>query len=850
MCPVSRDRLIMLLGVTIIGTACVSSRGAPPDQTERALESQGMLDVLAARLLEQFEGTQDEQERAALITRLAEFYLGRIRAEPSDSAKRSALIDRAWRVVEAAGEEQAVELRLTLLVESYLVVERQAALDEVGLLSDADRRDAIATLSSVSARLRSLASLVTVRANRSLRLARGSESEAMTERMNTDLRLRSLSNYYTGWSGLMLAVLEDRKPDNAVFEAFGWLLVGEGVVPSLENLRDASLEYEHVARAAIGVARAKHQAGDSAMADLWLRQVIESPSVPDEIAVQARYRRMRIAAVTGEWDKVLTQLFEHLGTAEEREPLPTGEARFLALHALQASRERPTTPAESVARLALDDLVSSGEIGHVLDLRERFGKLPLLSEGFVSKYAIALDLLTSAESSGSPVRFIAAAEAFESSMKADDAQRFTDQRDDAAIKRVYCMVRGGRPAQAADTAADLLEQPRSPQFDEEALWLRVVALDATEDARRTDQLRSAVLAYLARYPGSERARKLLLRHAGTDILAADRALDELRDIPDDDPLALEARRVIARLAYREWTARGRRDDASRQGVIAAVMWIWERTDRAPSRDSQTRRADLDLNRIAIDAALATEPRLSAAAGEAVERADAIIRADSSLAGFGPELTLRRVEWLSSLGRLDEADAEADRLRSAADPKAANADRIILREAFERLDDGVRDPLIDRIVLQIGSRVADELIPPAPQRLSAQASGVLARVIGVAARVGADRDEARQPLVLTLGGVLLERGSPTPQAARDIAGVAAALGESELEAFAWSALLSASSPDEESWWEARYHTLRILAETDPVRAEAVYEQHKVLHPIGGVAPWAGRIDALFVLGGGG
>ncbi|RMH29816.1 MAG: hypothetical protein D6692_02845 [Planctomycetota bacterium] len=846
----SHDRLIMLLGLVVLPCAHMPCRGVPPDQTERALEAQGMLDVLEARLLEQFRDAQDEQERAGLIARLEDFYLDRIRSEPAGSPVRSALIDRAWRVVEAASEDQALELRLTLLVESYLVIERQAALDEVGLLSDADRRDAIATLSTVSARLRSIASLVTVRANRSLRLARGSESEAATERMNTDLRLRSLSNYYAGWSGLMLSLLENRRPDNAVFEAFGWLLVGEGVVPSLENLRDASLEYEHVARAAIGVARAKHQAGDSAMADLWLRRVIESPSVPDEIAVQARYRRIRIAADSGGWDNVLTQLFEHLGTADDREPLPVGEARFLALRALQASRERPSTPAESVARLALDDLVSRGEIGHVLDLRERFGRLPLLSDGFVSKYANALDLLSNAESTGSPVRYIAAAESFESSMKTEDAERFTDQRDDAALKRVYCLVRGGRPAQAADAAAELLEKSRSPQFDEEALWLRVVALDATEDVRRIDQLRSAVLAYLARYPGSERARKLLLRHAGTDVLAADRALDELRDIPDDDPLALEARRVIARLAYREWTARGRRDDASRQGVIAAVMWIWERTDRVPSNDSQTRRADLDLNRIAIDAALATEPRLPAAAGEAIERADAIIRSDPSLAGFGPELTLRRVEWLSSIGRLDEADAEADRLRSAADPKAANADRIILREAFQRLDDGVRNPLIDRIVLQIGSRVADELIPPAPQRLSAQASGVLARVIGVAARVGADRDDARQPLVLTLGSVLLERGSPTPQAARDIAGVAAALGESELEAFAWSALLSASSPDEESWWEARYHTLRLLAAADPARAEAVYEQHKVLHPIGGVAPWAARIDALFAPGGGG
>lgn len=99
--------------------------------------------------------------------------------------------------------------------------------------------------------------------------------------------------------------------------------------------------------------------------------------------------------------------------------------------------------------------------------------------------------------------------------------------------------------------------------------------------------------------------------------------------------------------------------------------------------------------------------------------------------------------------------------------------------------------------------------------------------------------------LRLGRVVLDRGSPTAQGLRDLAALAARLGDPETELTAWSVLLGASRDDESVWWESRYHTFRLLLAKDPASARRAYEQHRVLHPMPGLLPWTRMIDELFL-----
>src|SRR5690606_23646365 len=67
-------------------------------------------------------------------------------------------------------------------------------------------------------------------------------------------------------------------------------------------------------------------------------------------------------------------------------PLPVPEARMLAVVTLEALEESGEATAtrrerdrlmEAIAQVALGDLVTEGEIGHVLNLVKRFGTTPM-----------------------------------------------------------------------------------------------------------------------------------------------------------------------------------------------------------------------------------------------------------------------------------------------------------------------------------------------------------------------------------------------------------------------------------------------------------------------------------------
>ncbi len=799
-----------------------------------------MLDVLEARLLSKLEGTTDGAARSETIAQLAIVYKSMMESLEHGSDERGLVVDRAWALADRASSEEARDLRLALLIDSYAPLERAVGLFELRLLSEEEHARAAVELSLVHRKLRAIAGAAVPDAVRDERLARASEDPGVQRRSRESSRLRSLSSYYAAWSGLMLSILEDRRPGNDVLPAFGWLLAAEGDPPRLDDVRDSAFGLDHVARAAMGVARTKHRAGDTVLAMMWVGKVIDSPSVSDPIREQAMLRRLRFLAEERSWPDLERSMYEALGTGSDRSVLPAGDARFHAIRALDAIRSgEGSDDAESVAALALGDLVRRGEIGHVLDLRGTYGSLPALEDGFVGRYADALDRLESAESSGSPVRYLDAASAFGRAARAEDASRFEPQRDDAELKRVYCLIRGGRPAQAIDATNSLLA--RDPALDgagaEEARWLLIVAIESASDARRDEALRVAIREYLTMYRGSGRARMLLVRYAGSGMLEPGEGLDGLREVDESDPVAIDARRVLVRLLYRQWVETARSETALRGEIVDAIGWLWSRP--GPVEDP---RAALDVARVAIDVGLGGSPRLLDLAAAGLRRAESAMERDPSLASFGPEILLLRIEWLALSGRFEAADRAGEPLRRAADTRAERADRTVLAAAFRAADRGPT-PEIDRLIVRVGVRVADRLVPPAPSGIDSNASGLLANIIRSAVRLH-ETGGGESAIALRFGRVLLERGTPSAQIVRDLASLAADGADPEIEWLAWSTLLAASKPEERAWWEARYATFRMMLARDPETAAAAYRQHSVLHPVEGPPPFGAMIRDLF------
>lgn len=840
MCPVRREHLI-LCGVLAIAPGVIA-QSVPTPPAETALRDAGMLDVLEARLLDELEQSGDDAERGLIIDRLAEVYAALLRQSPTDSPQRSAVAARAWDLADRAGEDRAVELRLALLLDAYLPVERAAELHELDLLSEADRVRASEELGSLNNRLRRMARTAVTRAELAGRLARSGDDPTRDAAFAEEVRRRSLAHYYAAWSGLNLAVLENRRVDNEVLPSFGWLLGTEGETPALDRLNDASLDLEHVARSALGVGRVRARDKDFLLAEQWFTRVAESDQTPVEIRRQAEFRLLRVIVDQGEWLRAAKKSAEVRASAADPEPLPTAEARYLAVRVLEHLTRSPTDErASELLRAALQDLVERGEIGHVLDLRDRFGRLADLGSGFIAEYASALDQLSAAEQSGSGPMFAEASARFGRAAKATDASRFWRQREDALLKQVYCELRAGQPRRAVEMTRTMLASEIDPDSREEARWLLIVSLDETKDPALGTELAEAVRAYLADYPETVRAHKLLVRHAGTPTLDPDQTLEGLRTIPESDPVVINARRVLARMVYRAWTAGRRQDHAARAELAELARWIWEREDADPKVG--TPRERLDLARIALDVALSATPRDDELADTALARCRRLV-AEPGLAIFRPEIDLRTTELLAARNDLSGAETAARPLHESASDLAAQADRFVLAAAFRVLDQTPGEPTASEMVLRVGVRVADRLTPPAPTLLPPEASAIIDRVAQVVASSASAGAPASRDTAIRLGRLLIERGSPTAQGLRDLARLAAEAGQTRTELDAWNILLTAARPEEEAWWEARYHTLRLLTQLDPQAGRAAFEQHRVLYPMPGLLPWTRLITELF------
>ncbi|MFK7882942.1 MAG: hypothetical protein AB8F26_02010 [Phycisphaerales bacterium] len=828
-----RNAAVILFALVVFVQGAVANL----DPTDAALQDAELFDVLEARLIQRLQEASGDVERTKTIARLADVYVQLLRDLPAGSGKRATVADRAWDLVDRAGERQASELRLMLLIDGYVEIERAVALLEIGLLSKEDQGRHAIELARINAWFESISS-----STGSVRGANSSQDPEVVRRAEEAIRVRSLSNYYAGWSGLLLSILEDRRPADTVQNHFGWLLGSEGGLPKLDDVRDSALALDHVARSAVGVARAKHRSGDSVLAGIWIAKVIESESASDRVRQQAITRRLRMLAEDRSWSDLARSLYEIQGTGSNREPLSTQDARYFAFRALAEIQGGMSGPVIKVAEFAVEDLVERGEIGHILELRDRFGSLPTLGDGFVARYADGLERLAAAEQSGSPIRYLDAAAVFRRAIDASDANRFESQRADSSLKRVYCLVRGGRPAEAAVEAGEFIEQTSNSEAREEAAWLFIIALETAGDVQRESDLESAVIEYLAEYAGSERARMLLVRYASAGLLEDSELVERLRGIPEGDRVIGEAKRILVGMMYRDWIASGRTDEELRSNMVVDIRWLWDDvSDRSISKKNA--RSALGTARIAIELALSREPLDPELAEQALNRCDAALDADIELEGMAPEIQLRRVEWLTAIDQLEEAVGASEVLRFAGSKLSDEADRMILAAAFRRVDNDRDDSLATQIVLNVGVRVIDGMMPLAPEPLGIRTSSLVSRLIEVAVAQGTEPPSHHQ-LALRLGRVLLERGMPTAQTVRELAAVARVQADQETELLAWSVLLAASDAEDESWWESRYQSLRLIRLDNPTRAEEIYQQHKLLYPMPGVLPWTRMIDELF------
>lgn len=900
MCPASNPHAwtsTLLVAVVCVHGWCASiahaqidtpTEAVSEDSVERYLEALG-LDRLRAVYLEQRLESLEGEARGLAATRLATLY-GRLLERDKDPAFRRELERRSRQLLKLVPPEEVDDLRLTIVKARYFQAERQSQASLLAATTTEEDQALAREYLTMLPDLRDIAN----KAERDIRRLEGrlharnsnideasahAELEAMRSRV-------SQSRYYLGWAEVELARLtgQSRHADRAL-EDFGWILgAGGDREPSVDTVAPGLLGYSHVARSALGRARAAALKGDDVNAVRWLNLVVESgETLSPEVYSQLLAHRIVVLSSAKRWADLQIAVDEaHQagsdGLSFDAEPpmLSPLEARLLAVATLSAMSESnlrgPVGEArgmllEAMAQVALSDLIEQEQLGEVLAIVTRFGTLPIGQRGFIVHYVRAMRAVERAESAqqgadeplGSTTstesvanRYLEAAAVFELAVDADDAERFASERGDAGVLWGRCLFVAGQFEQAADVFE------RTSQFEdtdqalaEEAMWNMIVALDRGIEAgsvsltARRDEVSEA---FLVRFPASDRAAELLVRRAEGGLLPRSEAIEILLAVGDDSPLRRTARSMAIGMMFEEYrAARGpmRAQNADRFVRTADAFREELLADGEASVQARGR-----IARQMLDAVFATEPQSLRVAQRLIDEwSQALENRDEHDPVVG-ELHYRKLQLAIGEGNSLTIQQEFNELVRIGGDYLRYAESLLYERADKIRRENPDDLRASRDVMVYGQRLLSGLLAAGPEdSANAVASSVVLAADVVhrdALRSDPTGDPVARDLAIALAEQLRDDGAAPAAVLRVHARLTEQLGEYESALESWRLVLSSLDAGSDAWMEARLDSLAVLARTDRVRAAQVLAQFDLLYKESLTPDQAKRRDDIAIL----
>jgi len=859
---------------------------APVDPVELYLRDRDLDDLLSTYLLDQLRGSTPSG-RGEVAERLGRHYASLL-SDADTPARQREVEAQARRLLELVPDSEAFELRLTLFKASFLLAEEVAARHALRLAGVEELNEAMQTLRTVEPAFQDIGRRVDQRVEALERMenrATQGEVGVLRDQLADARRLRSLANYYAGWAQYYQALVnQDPRKAEAARRSFGWLLNAPGNrEPEVTGLPASLLRYEHVARAAMAVALCDSVSGQDATAIQWLDAVDAAGETPPAIRDELWGRRIEILGRAKRWSDLQRLIDRRRLTTDPAKPtpLPIAEARLLAIVTLEALEAEGGTQArqergrllEAIAQVALGDLVTQGEVGHVLDLVQRFGTTPMGDRGFVVLYVRALRSYerareaheaVAAESEGNadnPTddasvanRYMDAVRALDIAQAADDAGDFPAEFTQARMMQGLSLYYAGELVQAASLFESVFDLAEDGELREESLWYAIVSLDsAVERGFKSvvEQRDRLATVYLQAFPASDRAARLLLRRIDEGLLTDAQAIAVLLEVPDESPLYGAARRHASRLMYRRYRgSRGpERDYAAARFMEVAeeLITLDVAAVRAGPPGGAEEASGFVVLRVrqALDAALSiTVPDLPRA-----ERLLDLLDDVADLAGLdlgevAGELAYRRLQIALARDDDEAVTLATAELHRADGVYVRSGDRLLYQHSVARWQQRSGDADLALRVVGHGSRVLEQFRPLESHSGDPVVVGVVNTIAAAATVVWRGEDDAAmRDLAIEMDRQLIALGKQTAVSLQRLAVAAEAAGDRDTALTSWNTLMAGLQPGSDGWFEARVESIRVLAEVDPPRARAVLDQHRVLYPDLGPEPWGQELRDL-------
>jgi hypothetical protein len=849
--------------------------GQPDDPVAAYLERQRLDEVLAAYLRGHLEGANSE-DRIALAERLGKLY-ARLLGSAADPAMRQRLESASRQLMRDVPEADSSDLRLSLAKASYLRVEEIAERARLKLASGEEIEEAKSVLRALGTTFIDLAKRIEAQVKvleKREAAARDQDMDALRTELADLRRLHSLARYYGGWSSYYDAMLNQSSTQaQRAMEEFGVLLNAAPNRPaSVDRVPKQLLHYEHIARATLGCALSASIRNEHVEAIRWIDLLNSADDLPPAVADQLFTRELIVLAGAQRWSDVEVRVRDRRGmrTGTATKPLSPIEARLIAVLALEYGNTSPSMSrlseiAQSVAAMAMSDLVAQRQVSQVLDLVQQYGTASLGNQGFIVLYvrgiraydeARAAHRVAAPQSPDEPVTDVptvnmyrGAAEVLESTLGAPDSKDFPAERARTRTRLGLARYYAGEYASAVDAFVKASEEATTPALRGDALWYAIAALDyaiengAMSNVAQRDRL---ALLYLREFPDTENAARLLLRQTNTQGMRDAEVVEVLLKVAPDSPLYKAARRQAATLLYKLYrAARGSdRDFAGLRFVqVGEDLLKAEQTAALASLDPPARDA---ANGVVLRARQLVDALLSVS-GPDPDKAESFLTAIDTVTAYHaidisqlqPELTFRRLQIAVIRNNAPAIDRSVDQLRSMPGPYADAADRLLYRRSQRLLESAPTDVNAAREVVRFGVRVLDGMGENA-----AAASSVRDGVATAAAVLwDVEQDKAMRDLALALDREQDAAGVRTLTALRRHARLAEDAGEIEEAGQVWSRLVSSVDAASPAWFEARYEAMRLLAKLDQVKARGALDQHEALYPTLGPSPWDEKFREL-------
>lgn len=862
------------------------ARGAEPAGLVEAYMQRLGLKRLQAEDLAGRVQTATGKDRVILAERLAKLYVGLL-SESQSPADRRAWEARSRDLLKLVPEADSSELRLNLTKTLHLQATEMAERHRIRLATPEEVGEAERVLRAIKPELDDIAQRVNRRVEQlELMEERGETSDKIADELADLRRVRSQAFYYLGWTNYYIALLTGA--DDAALDAtksFGWLLNSRGGrPPSLDRIPKGLFKYEHVARSAAGVGLATAMRGNHVAALAWLDAIEETAEISDAVRENLVTWRIAILSSSKRWADLerfvrLTRSSDRTGGGPNVKPLAVIPARLLAVSALEADGSLSGEVVGPLAAIAMGDLVSGGEISHVLDLTQRYGTAPIGEKGFVVNYVRGIQQYEKArtahkgaatgsvsgegEESASDVptsdpasieAYRLAASLLKGAVEETDAGGFLVERGKASMLWGFSLFYSGQLVEAAARFSETAKIAATAEQSEEAMWLAVLSLDHAVEkgsAGLTKQRDELATLFLQTHPDSVHAAKLLLRRAMTGALESDEAIRILMGVEKDSSMYTPARQHAARLMYQQFRgARGsERDFAAMRFVAVAEETL--NMDRRTAMEAEGSTAVDAAQRVVarvrqiLDALLGSQNVDAARAEAALETLSTVATSHKlDISGLASEITFRRVQIAIAKNDAETTSTLIDSLQSEGGQFATAADQLMYKQAVTRRQRGEMKSEVLADIVKYGSRLAERMGSDAGSMKDAAVLSLHQVVAEAATELWRTRqDSAMLHAAVAVDTRLLAVQPRNQGALRRLASNSESTGNAARALECWRTLLAGLQSGSMEWFEARYESVRLLAATDAPRAKEALKQHVVLYPMYGPEPWGAKLKKL-------